>query len=233
LKTLTKGIFIHKIAYSESSYIVVFYTENLGLQRFIFQGGKKKAALLFPCSLCEIGYYKRADSELGTLVYVASFVLLKCIPFSPVYSTVAFFYADVLRNVLKGESKDKGLFDFLKTYIPYTDELLQHELPMAVLYFLIKLLSKLGVEPKTNNKIQQYFYLESGIFSNNDNKHLLSHTGVGVKLIQEILLNMTVTQISKEAEKEALTIIIFYYEIHIQSFKVNRTLEILRAILYD
>ena len=40
MKTSDKGFLLHRISYSESSLILVFYTQKQGLAKFIFKGGK-------------------------------------------------------------------------------------------------------------------------------------------------------------------------------------------------
>ena len=65
MKSTDKAILLNRINYSESSLIITYYTLNNGIQKFLFQGGKKKANNLFPLSISEITYYNRPDSSLG------------------------------------------------------------------------------------------------------------------------------------------------------------------------
>ena len=112
MKNTDRAILLNRISYSESSLIVTYYTFENGIQKFIFQGGKKKAHQLFPLSLSEITYYKRPDSDLGKLTSAESYQLLKEVPFNPIKSTIAFFIAEVLLKCLKTEESEKDLFLF-------------------------------------------------------------------------------------------------------------------------
>lgn len=234
MKQLTKGIFIHKTSYSESSLIATFYSEELGLCRFLYQGGKKNAAVLFPCSICELTYFKRPDSELAKLTSVVPINLWHVIPHNPIHGTVAFFLADIIRNVIKGEYKDRSLFHFLNSYIEKVDRLDVSELPLAVIYFLIKLTSYMGIEPQVSEgEIKPYFLPAEGVFSDIERKETITLSGAGVNLIQHLLIEKEITEIRTSERREALSFLLTYYKLHIPSFNVDRTLEVLREILYN
>ena len=232
MKQVTKGIFIHKTSYAESSLMATFFTEDLGLQVFLFQGGKKNASLLFPCSLCELTYYKRPDSELAKLTSVTPAISWKEIPYNPIHGTVAFFFSDIIRNVVKREHKDQPLFDFLVSYIQKIDRLTASELPLAVIYFLLKLSAFLGVEPQVQGDFKRYFLPAEGVFSDVERKETLSYTGDGVNLIQSLLAEWEIPDIKSLDRKEALEVLLTYYQLHIPSFNVDRTLEVIREVLY-
>lgn len=233
MKQQTTGIFIHKTPYSESSLITTFYTQDAGLQRFLFQGGKKKSAGLFPCSICELTFYRRPDSELGKLTEVEILQPLQRISSDPVYGTVAYFFADILRNTLKNENKDDVLFDFLKTYIITLDALEQSELSIAVVHFLLKLTVHLGIDPQASTPVKTFFLINEGTFSDLDRKDTLTRSGEGVALIQNLLLRSSSQEINHQAIKEALEILLVYFQQHIPSFNVTKSLEIIREFLYQ
>ena len=233
MKQYTTGIFIHKSAYSESSLIVSFFTEDAGLQRFLFQGGQKKASALYPCSIVELTFYRRPDSELGKLTEVRSSTPLSQIPFNAVHGTVAFFFADIMRNVLKNESEDLDLFHFLKHTIQKIDELQEQELAVAVIFFLLKLTEKLGIEPQVEEKQKRFFLPVEGLFSDIERLDTITFSGEGVLLIQLLLSEAEISIVTPSAKKEALEILLSYYRLHIPSFNVERTLDIVREILYN
>jgi DNA repair protein RecO (recombination protein O) len=233
LKQQSKGIFIHKSAYSESSLIVSFYTEDAGMQRFLFQGGKKKAAGLFPCSICEITYYRRPDSELGKLTEAQIYSSLSQVPFNPVHGTVAFFFADIIRNVLKSETEDRDLFLFLCRSIQQMDELKTQDLSLFVIYFLIRLTEYLGIEPQVQAQHKRFFMPSEGLFTDLERLDTITFSGEGVALIQNLLSERTILEVSSIAKKDALDILLTYFRLHIPNFNVDRTLDILRELLYN
>ncbi len=232
MKQVTKGIFIHKTSYTESSLIATFFTEDLGLQVFVFHGGKKNASLLFPCSLCELTFYKRPESELAKLAGLSPVASWKKIPFNPVHGTVAFFISDVIRNVVKRDYKDQSLFYFLVAYIQELDGLTADELSLVVIYFLLKLTVFLGIEPQVEGEFKRFFLPADGVFSNIEGKEKITFSGNGVNLIQMILGDRVISEVNDGDRKEALDVLLAYYQLHIPTFNVHRTLEVIREILY-
>ncbi len=233
MKQVTKGIFIHKTSYTESSLIATFFTEDLGLQVFVFHGGKKNASLLFPCSLCELTFYKRPESELAKIVGLSPVESWKKIPFNPAHGTVAFFISDVIRNVVKRDYKDQALFYFLVAYILEIDRLKANELSLAVIYFLLKLTVYLGIEPQVEGESKRFFLPAEGVFSNIGGKEKITFSGNGVKLIQMMLSDSVISEVNKGDRKEAIEILLAYYQLHIPTFNVNRTLDVIREVLYS
>ena len=233
MKQQSKGIFIHKTTYSESSLIVSFFTEDEGLQRFIFYGGKKKASVLFPCSICEITYYRRPDSDLGKLTEVHGTTNLTQILFSPCHGTVAFFYADIMRNVLKSEMEDRDMYSFLVDAIQGMNSLRDPDLSLAVVWFLLRLTEKLGIEPIVQDIAKKFFLPTEGLFSDYERKDLITYSGEGVELIQEMLQMREKSKVKSQAKRDALEVLLAYFKFHIPSFNIDRSLSIVREVLYE
>jgi DNA repair protein RecO (recombination protein O) len=232
LKQSAKALFLHKISYSESSLITVFYTREFGLQHFLFQGGKKKAASLYPCALCELTFYKRPDSDLGKLTEAKAYRNLHLFVLNPLLSTVAFFIADVLRNALKTEQSDQDLYDFLESYLVNVNEQENLDGSMLALNFLIEFAVHMGIEPLVDCTNKRYFYLNEGSFSNVDLTGDLVREGNAVFLIQGILRGTNSNQYLLQDKRIALEIMIRYYELHIPNFNVDRSLTVIREVLY-
>ncbi len=232
MKQSAKAIFLHKFSYSESSLIATFYTREFGLQNFLFQGGKKKAASLYPCALCELIFYKRPDSELGKLTEAKTYVNLNLFVLNPLLSTVAFFIADVLRNSLKTEQSDQELYAFLEMYLEKVNEQMNLDGSMLALDFLIEFAGHLGIEPLVGSTNKRYFYLNEGSFSDVDLSGELVREGRAVFLIQDTLRGLRSGQYLLEDKRIALEMMIRYYELHIPNFNVERSLKVIREILY-
>lgn len=231
MKSTDHAIFLHRTHYSESSLITTFYTKNNGIQKFIFQGGKKKSAGIFPLALSEIQFYHRPDSELGKLTATSPLKMLHELSINPLKSTLAFFIADVLKNCLKTDQKDLHLFDFLENRI----ELLSVSTDLSIFntQFLIDFTYHLGIEPIPPIKACSHFYLQDGTFSDTYRAGEIVNKNEGVQLIQELLMkNKLQTSYSKQSKKEAFETMLSYYKLHLPSFNTNNSLEIIRDILY-
>ncbi len=235
MKNTDRAILLNRISYSESSLIVTYYTFENGIQKFIFQGGKKKAHQLFPLSLSEITYYKRPDSDLGKLTSAESYQLLKEVPFNPIKSTIAFFIAEVLLKCLKTEESEKDLFLFLEEEIIRLDQF--DNFTYFPILFLIKFSHYLGIFPHKENNNCIYFNLMEGVFVQIKPAGDIYYTGESVELISSIIskINEPVLTLStsKKVRENALQIMVQYYQLHVPQFKELNTFEVIKEILYS
>jgi len=226
------AIFLHRIHYSESSLIATFYTLHHGIQKFIFQGGKKKGSSLFPLSISEITYYRRPDSELGKLTEAQAIGGLNSILTDPIRSTITFFIADILKNCLKTDQSDPQLFHYLEEKIHLLNSCDANELSLYPTAFLTGFALQMGIEPQIPQKVCTYFHLEEGEFSDAERRGELVATGPGIQLIQYLLMEERFDEPGRNARQDAFEVMLSYYKLHIPGFNVDQSLEIVREILY-
>lgn len=231
MKQSDNAIFLHRITYSETSLIATFYTQHHGIQKFMFQGGKKKGTSLFPLSLCEITFYKRPDSELGKLTEARSSEILIELFSNPMKATLAFFMADVIKQCLQTDQSDPQVFQFLSRSIHALDK--AEDLSYISTEFLIGFSEQLGIEPHLQEKNCTYFHLQDGDFSDFDRLGELVATGAGVEFIQTLLRGSTSISESKQTKKEAFEIMLNYFKLHIPRFNVDQSLAIIHDVLYN
>lgn len=231
MKQSDNAIFLHRINYSETSLIATFYTQTHGLQKFMFQGGKKKGTSLFPLSLCEITFYKRPDSELGKLTEARPSEMLIELFSNPMKATLAFFMADVIKQCLQTDQSDPQLFHFLTRSIHALDG--AEDLSSFSTEFLIGFSEQLGVEPQIQDKNCAFFHLQDGDFSDFERLGELVATGSGVLFIQTILRGAKSVSESKQTKKEAFEIMLNYFKLHIPRFNVDQSLGIIHDVLYN
>lgn len=231
MKQTDQAIFLHRINYSESSLIATLYTEHSGIQKFMFQGGKKKSTALFPLSICEITFYKRPDSELGKLTEARPVDMLHEIYSNPLKSTLAFFIVDVLKQCLQTDQADSLLFQFLIAQIHLLNT--TDDLSLFASSFLVGFSEQLGIEPQVSAENGHYFHLQDGDFSDNDRKGELVASGEAVLLIQDLLRSKTLLDVSKQVKKDALDILLYYYKLHIPRFDIENSLDVIKEVLYN
>ena len=230
MKETDKAIFLHRIHFSESSLIVTFYTFRNGLQKFIFQGGKKKPSGLFPLSLSEINYYRRPDSDLGKVTTVQPYHMLHQLTGNPLKSTIAFFIGDVLKQCLQTDQSDPRLFYFVEQQIILLDA--EEEVSLFALKFLLQFAEHMGIDPSLEVVNKKYFYLQDGEFSDSERKGEIVSNQATAELIQELLRSNKTEGYPKETKQETLETLLLYYKLHIPKFDVQKSLEIVRDILY-
>lgn len=226
MKQTDIGIFLHRTSFSESSVIATFYTQNEGIQKFVFQGAKKKNNNLFPLNICELTFYRRPDSELGKLTQADSFVVLDSIISNPVKSVTAFFIADVIRHSLQTNEKETETFHFLHRSILELHQ--ADELGTFPLVFLVNFTPFIGIHPSMSNEIPLYFNLKEGEFHSDYRHGELYEEGENVKHLFALFCHR---EIPLSFRKKALEILLNYYRLHIPGFDVSKSLEIIREVL--
>ncbi len=230
MKQSDNAIFLHRIHYSETSLIATFYTQNSGIQKFMFQGGKKKGTSLFPLSLCEITFYKRPDSELGKLTEARPSEMLIELFSNPLKATLAFFMADVIKQCLQTDQADEQLYEFLSASVQSLDS--AEDLSTFSTEFLIGFSQQLGIEPQIQEQNCSFFHLQDGDFSDFDRRGELVATGEGVQFIQHVLRGTLSENNSKHIRKEAFEVMLNYFKLHIPRFNVDQSLAIIHDVLY-
>jgi DNA repair protein RecO (recombination protein O) len=235
MKKTDQAILLHRLTYSESSLILTFYTSQNGLQKFIFQGGKKKAHQLFPLSLSEITYYKRPDSDLGKLVAVESHRLLSNILFDPIKSSLAFFLAEILQKCLKTEEEEAPLFQFLETEILSVEQ--GTDLKNFPITFLLQFSHYLGIYPhQTGNDPRFFDAVEGCMLSFEPQRGAIYYEGEAVALLVQLMHSSVPNENgflhTKQNRQKALEILVHYYQLHIPQFNELKSLDIIREILY-
>lgn len=226
MKASKFGILLHRIPYSESSLIVTFYTNDAGIQKFIFQGAKKKSNALFPLSICELIYYKRPDSELGKLTEATPLYPLNGLTTSPIKASIAFFMVDVLKQTLQTNESEERIFDFLVDQIRLLND--ADKVQFFPIQFLASFTNYIGISPQLEqNPI--YFNLMEGEFHSDLRRGEVEITGESCK---QLLKTFEGEVPEKQYQKEIFDTLIRYYQIHSPKFNIDASLQIIDAILY-
>ena len=229
MKSTDKGIFLQRTAFSESSLIVTFLTENSGIQKYVYRGGKKKAHNIFPLSISEITFYGRKESELLNLTSVEP-VSVQTFQFDPVKGTIAFFMAETLRKCLPFGQQDKDFFDFVEECIHSLEN--RTNLGLFPLEFLVRCSDALGFMPLYEDAEASVLNLDSGVFQLTRSNSERTQSGPGVDLIRSIVIGEELSPHAGKTEREeALEIMLMYFSIHIPRFDKLESYEIVREVL--
>jgi DNA repair protein RecO (recombination protein O) len=233
VKKVTKGIVLSKVNYSESSLIVSVYTLDFGIQSFLFQGGKKKAAAIYPLALAECTYYKRPESDLAKVTELSLYLPNNNITMHHGKMVIAYFVSAVIKACFKHGNHDVSAYAFLESKICELNE--TNDVANFPIYFLIKLSDVLGISPQLNDKNSTFFYLEDGEFSNVVKMNVIVEEGQHVAYLQQFLSNsdLFLNSVTREVRKNALETLVRYFQIHLSGFQIENALEVIRATLYD
>lgn len=236
MKQLDKGLILHRISYSESSYILKIFTESQGLKSFLFLGGKKKKGqqvILF--SPIEFSFYQRNDSQLGKLTELKAISNESQLHFNPIKASILYFQAEILLKCIHENDKDEHLFHFLEHEIAWLSE--SNLLSNYPLFWLLELSKYLGFYPLLDGKSASYFDLEEGIISDFVPNNHVYESSESVKQLAELIpLSKTfflATKLSKTERKNLLNLLLKYYQFHIANFKEIKSIEILEEVMSE
>ena len=230
MKQTDSGILLHRISYSETSLITTFYTQNHGIQKYIFQGGKKKSGNLSPLGIYELTYYRRPDSELGKLNQVQLIEPMYGIFASPIKLVIAFFIADVLHQSLKTDIPDEPLFQFLMSSIHILNEDSNPQFFPAT--FLLSYIVHLGISPLIEEKDANYFDIQQGIFTNSPRNIVSTLQSDAAHIIRDYMEGIEIQELDfKKQTKEIVSILVTYLSFHVPNFKGEKCLSLAKEIM--
>jgi DNA repair protein RecO (recombination protein O) len=171
MKYKSRAIALSYLKQGESSIIAKIFTEEKGLQSFIVKGvrakkAKKKLGLFQPLQLLNINANLITKNSLQYIseITIAHNQVSDGIDMKKNF--ISIFVAEVISKVLLETEKDKALFKFiweLKNNLSNFEKIN----PNFPLIFLIGLSEQLGFLPSKNQIDGDYFNLEFGEFTNN------------------------------------------------------------------
>ncbi|NVK66745.1 MAG: DNA repair protein RecO [Flavobacteriales bacterium] len=228
MKSTDLGIFLHRISYSNTSLIISFYTQENGLKKFIFKGGKKKAHNLFPMGVSELTYYDRKESDLLQLT-AAEPAFPTDFQFDPVKGTIAFFMAEVIRKVVHLNEKDAALFRFLEDSVRKLNA--SKESQLIPVFFMIDLAEWMGVQPFIENDDHPHFNLDEGRYEGILRSQYAVVSGEVAELIKAHILGWEQKNYTKQVRIAALETMISYFRIHVPGVEKIEAYEIVKEVL--
>lgn len=233
MNTVVNGILLKRISFSETSLIVTLFTRQHGTKAYLFPGGKKKNAnILQPLALLELETFQRPDSELGKIAKISSEYVYQTIPFHPIKSGIAFFFAELLASCLKSEDQDSQSFEFLSQEMEYFDQL--DQLGNYPAWFLLEFTHYIGCTPHSADDTPHYLDLIDGTLTNAKPFNHAYIKNSSVNWMHQLLAlpkaeGLTLP-ISKPERKQLLRDILTYYTHHVDGFKTPKSLEVLETI---
>lgn len=217
----TEGIVLGHIPYGETSIIARIYTLQHGYMSFIVNSvrssrSKQSIAYFQPFSLLDLVIYFKPNRDLQRIS-----------EFKPLHSNLApdikkqailLFLAEVLDKVLRGEQEENhSLYAFIKENLIAFKS--QHYHPNFHIQFLLKLTSYLGINIESGQSI----YANMNKISDHHEVEKYIHSLIIADFNAEVEAN-------GEIRKNALEVIIQYFQHHIDGFGKVRSLKVLAQI---
>jgi DNA repair protein RecO (recombination protein O) len=235
----TKGIVLHQIKYSDSGIVAQMYTRKNGRQSFLIRGvrnkkGGKQNLPLQPLLVLDLVMYNKGSRSMQTLKEL-SVSYAPAVIFSDLRkSCIAIFIAEVLTSVLREESPNTDLFDYIEESVIYFDRT-STGVPNFHIAFLSSLAGFLGFEPaKREHRSDKYFDMLDGRFVRFPPVHGL-YAGPEVSDILATFFNSSFEEAGKicltgAQRNETLETIIRYFSIHLPGLKKINSISVMKDI---
>jgi DNA repair protein RecO (recombination protein O) len=235
----TRGIILRQIKYTDSGIVARIYTRKFGRQSFIIKGMRNRKAgkqtILFqPLFILDLEMNFRQTRELQNLREFS-------VAFSPYdihtdirKSCIAIFLGEVLNAVIREESPNEELFDYIQSSIIYFENCNDGYANFHI-SFLIGLSSFLGFEPaQRKGDYDCFFDLKEGAFVNIPPVHG-HYADEPVSEILSLFFEASFDTAGKipmtgALRHEVLETLIKYYSLHLQGMSGIKSLDVLKEV---
>ncbi len=166
----TRGIFLRKVKYSETSVIAGIYTEEFGLQSYIIKNARSKRSkispgLLQPLVLLDMVVSHREKANLNYIKEMRNGCLADSLLTDIRKSAVILFLDELLIKTLQEENKNTELFNFIFESVRLLDSM-EGNISIFHLVFALKLTKYLGFYPQGSySSANNSFDMEEGSFT--------------------------------------------------------------------
>ena len=232
----TQAIVLSSIKYRDADLIVKCYTKALGSVSFMVKGvlkskrGKFRPAMFQALSLIDIEMQYRQKGQLEYFKEIQIAQQLNSLQSNIYKSALVMFLAEILKSVIVEEEQNDKLFDFIKDNILILENTTNYA--NFHLSFLLKLTSFLGFYPhKPEHKYDIYFNLSEGYFESVESTYsMTAEYSALLKNMLETTAEIKTLKLSKVQRQDMLKLMLSFYELHIESFKRPKSLEVFESV---
>jgi DNA repair protein RecO (recombination protein O) len=220
----TRGIALSFIKYKETSIIARIFTDKFGIQSYIVnsvrsKNAKTKMALFQPLTILDLVVYHNKKKEINRIGEIKCSYAFQAIPYNIKKTTIALFITELLGQTLKEEGEHDEMFDFISDSI-VTLDLVEENFENFHIRFMIYLCHYLGIRPESAKMILH------------DTGHSKQYNREFTDQLEQLLLsNYTQpVKLKKTERNELLAILIQYYQMHFDSIRDFKSVQILKEV---
>jgi DNA repair protein RecO (recombination protein O) len=235
----TKAIVLHQIKYSDSGIVVQLYTRKFGRQSCLIKGMRNKKSgkhnvCFQPMSILELAFYHKESRGMQVMKDFSVSYSPSDIFSNIKKSSVAIFLGEVLTSVLREESANEELFDFIRDSIIYFDSC-RNGYANFHLAFLAGLCSYLGFEPRPKTSPgKTYFDMLNGAFvpfpPDHGNYVNTEISGILTAFFSSSYEKINDIILTGSLRNEVLETLVGYYSIHLPGLKKIKSLHVLKEV---
>ena len=233
----TKAIVISAFKYGDTSLIVKCFTLKDGIRSYMIRGvlksrkGKLKAAYFQPLTQLKIEANHNNKNTLNSIKEAQVIHPYEHIYTSVIKQSIVLFLSETLSNIIKEEEENSVLYEYIETALVWLDT--HDSITNFHLLFLLNLSRFLGFYPDLSQSDKPAFNLLEGNFTDATYEKLII-TGHELILFKK-LLGINFDEIhtisyNKNERQIILRIIIRYFELHLESFKKPKSLDVLETV---
>jgi DNA repair protein RecO (recombination protein O) len=234
----TRGIVLNYLKYRETSIIARIYTEQRGVQSYIVNGVRKakppgRIALFQPFTLLDLVAYVSPRGGLTRLSEYRCLRPYRSIPYDMRKNSVALFLSEVVSRVLREEEENAALFEFLYQALVAFDE--QEEgFENFSLIFLLRLAHYLGFGPESGQQITEQVAFATDANLPGTTRPTVLRFQEFEHFYDELLRNDPNASVPNgRVRRELLTILLRYYQLHVENLGDIRSLDVLSDVLAE
>ncbi|MDR1761605.1 MAG: DNA repair protein RecO [Bacteroidales bacterium] len=226
----TEGIVLHRIKYSETSFIVHIYTKHEGIASFIIsnaRGKRSQSAFFQALHIVNFEYYFNSKSSLSRIKEISFSYLPVSLHQSIQKSSIALFVSEFLYHIFSNKEENKEMYAFLRNFIIELD-LATDSYSNAHIDFLLDFSVLCGIAPHNNyDEKYQFFDISKGSFVAYNAATTCNSTSS--KTFSNALAKRS-WGITNSERRELLRILLQYYSQHTKKIDMTRTLAILETV---
>lgn len=238
----TRGIFLKATSFSESSLVVLIYTEKFGCQTYLLQGVKKnkskiRTSILQPLFLYDLVVYHKENGGLQRISECRNNPVFHSIPSEMHKTAIAIFICELLNHTLREPQEDPTLFEFLFQSIQFLD-LTEGATANFHLWFMLHYTKFLGFFPnEVNRDSGSIFDLKLSEFVSNQpiHPHFVNKEGTVVvkKILQCSISDLAELGINNSLRRELIARMMDYYHLHITGFQSLKSHHVLMEVMKE
>ncbi|MFP2995480.1 DNA repair protein RecO [Spongiivirga sp. MCCC 1A20706] len=237
MQITTKAIVISSLKYGDTSLIVKCYTEEAGLKSYLLKGvlkskkGKLKVAYFQPLSQLILEANHKNKGTLESIREVKTAYAYKTVHTDIKKGAIAMFLSEMLNVSIVEEEVNQSLFEYLEMAFQWLDA--HDQVANFHMLFLLNLTRYLGFYPDTNDAELPAFSLLDGAFTSSAFElHTISDKNLTLfkRLLGTTFDALNATRFSSTDRQQLLTILIEYFELHLQGFRKPRSLAVLNEV---
>ncbi len=238
MQVSTRAFVFSAVKYAEADLIVSCFTEEYGLKSYLLRGilksrkGKLRASMFQPLTQLQLEAFHKNKGTLERIQEAKVIQPYQSLQTEVVKSSLLLFLSEVLKNSVKEEETNIPLYQFISKSLYWLDD--HNEIAAFHLLFLLKLSGFLGFYPDFTEKDCTFFHLQEGVFQNLKQEYC--QQGPHVEAIKWLhgksYENLYEKKIPKEVRMELLQLLLNYYQLHLQGFRIPKSLPVLQQVFH-